>query len=417
MQLEKYSLGIGDRFGLQAEAQLKALLKGQQQGIKAVPVWNKSFREHNIIKSLPETVLIKARKAVKALQWQDSFYIDADHINMNNVKDFIASSNFFTIDVADYIGKKAAPGAVTAFTEKYQKYCGSLSLHKKNFQLHLNKETIKQTAASLLTAVEKAGTLYKFIKKHKGKDNFITEISMDETDKPQTPEQLFLILAAIADQGIPAQTVALRFSGRFNKGTEYRGNLQLFSEQFNRDLAVLQYAIPEFNLPLNLKLSVHSGSDKFSLYPIINKALKKFKAGLHLKTAGTSWLAELCGLAESGDRGLQTARTVYYQAYKRLPELCKPYAAVMNIDINKLPSPETVEGWNSSAFSAALTHDQQNPAYNSDLRQLMHVAYKIAAEMGDEYRQQVKAHSELIGAKVTDNIYQKHLLPLYSNLS
>ena len=138
---------------------------------------------------------------------------------------------------------------------------------------------------------------------------------MDETDTPQTPVELFLILAMIAREEIPAQTVAPKFTGRFNKGVDYVGDLAQFEKEFDEDLSVIAFAVREFGLPETLKLSVHSGSDKFSLYPIINRLIKKHGAGLHVKTAGTTWLEEVIGLAEAGGEGLRLAQEIYAGAH------------------------------------------------------------------------------------------------------
>src|SRR5439155_12458689 len=126
-------------------------------------------------------------------------------------------------------------------------------------------------------------------------------------------------------------------------------------------------------------LSVHSGSDKFSLYPIMGQAIREQDAGLHLKTAGTTWLEEVIGLAESGGEGLALAKEVYAKALTKMDELCAPYAAVIDIDGPKLPRPDVVDDWSSQQFVAALRHDPKNPAFNSSLRQLIHVGFKVAA--------------------------------------
>ena len=106
MKLEKHSIGIGDRFGRQGKAQLNAIIKAKQNGVDIAPVWNKSYREHSIVGTNPADVRAKADAAVKALGWAGSYYVDADHINLSNVDSFIEPSNFFTLDVADYIGKE-----------------------------------------------------------------------------------------------------------------------------------------------------------------------------------------------------------------------------------------------------------------------------------------------------------------------
>ena len=173
---------------------------------------------------------------------------------------------------------------------------------------------------------------------------------MDETDCPQTPPDLLVILAAIADQGIRLQTIAPKFTGRFNKGVDYVGDATHFENEFNADLAVIAFAIKEYGLPANLKVSVHSGSDKFSIYAPIRKALARFDAGLHLKTAGTTWLEEVIGLAEAGGDGLALAKEIYAEALAHLEELCAPYAAVIDIRVEKLPSRQIVLRWNREQF-------------------------------------------------------------------
>jgi len=126
---------------------------------------------------------------------------------------------------------------------------------------------------------------------------------MDETAAPQLPAELLIVLAALADEKIPLQTVAPKFSGRFNKGVEYVGDPQAFLKEFREDVAVVAYAVAHFGLPADLKLSIHSGSDKFALYRGIGQIIRETGAGVHLKTAGTTWLEELVGLAEAGAKG------------------------------------------------------------------------------------------------------------------
>src|SRR4029078_9537225 len=176
-----------------------------------------------------------------------------------------------------------------------------------------------------------------------------------------------------------------KFTGRFNKGVDYVGDLARFEKEIRDDLAVIAYAAQKFHLPKNLKLSVHSGSDKFSLYPIMRKAIRDAEAGLHLKTAGTTWLEEVIGLAESGGDGLAMAKEIYAKALAKKDDLCAPYAVVIDIAPARLPSSETVAGWTSGQFVSALRHDPQNPAFNPHLRQLVHVGFKVAAQMGDRY--------------------------------
>jgi hypothetical protein len=236
---------------------------------------------------------------------------------------------------------------------------------------------------------------------------------MDETDAPQSPVEMLFILAAIADEGIPAQAIAPKFTGRFNKGVDYVGDIEQFAKEFEQDIAVIKYAVKNFGLPENLKLSVHSGSDKFSIYPAIRNAICKFDAGVHIKTAGTTWLEELIGMAEADGQGLVIAKKVYARALERFDELCAPYATVIDINKDKVPGIMEVGNWDGRQFAAALRHDQLCAEYNPHFRQLLHVGYKVAAEMGDEYSSALEKYEDVIAQNVTENIFERHIKPIF----
>jgi hypothetical protein len=409
MDIPKYSMGIGDRFAHQGEAQLAAFVQAKQLGVDVTPVWNKSNREHLIVHSEPPSVRAEADAAVAALGWQRPYFVDADHIGLKTVDGFLASSDFFTIDVADFIGKAAGEDEIAAFVAAHAKYAGSLRVPGIDPALEVTRDRIEAIARKYLYAVQEAGKVYRHIAQAKGAGGFVPEVSMDETDAPQTPIELLFILAAIAAERIPVQTIAPKFTGRFNKGVDYVGDVAQFEREFNDDLAVIAFAVEEFGLPANLKLSVHSGSDKFSIYPAIRSAIRRTGAGLHLKTAGTTWLEELIGLAASGGEGLQIAKDVYAQALDRFDELCGPYASVIDIDKTKLPSADEVKGWDGERYARTLRHDQSSPHYNPHVRQLLHVGYKVAAQMGDRYTGALRANQAVVAQNVTENLFERHL--------
>jgi tagaturonate epimerase len=413
LELGKYSIGIGDRFASQGKAQLNAIIKAKELGVEITPVWNKSFREHQIVNSKPLSTRKEADDAVRQLNWQHNYFVDADHVGLQNIDFFIDCSDFFTLDVADYIGKKAEPKDILSFVEKYEKYAGKMQVPGIEEEFQLSKKDIEQIAERYLYAVQEAGKTYRHILTKKDKDAFVVEVSMDETEDPQTPVELLFILAAIADQNIPVQTIAPKFTGRFNKGVDYVGNLEQFTKEFEQDVAVINFAIKEFNLPEQLKLSVHSGSDKFSIYKPIKAALKKFEAGVHLKTAGTTWLEELIGLAEAGGDGLELAKEIYITAFSRFDELAKPYATVIDIDQAKLPHPSEVEWWDGHTYASTLRHDLSHKLYNSNFRQLLHVAYKVAAEMGERYLSALTESEKIVAKNVTENIFERHIKLLF----
>lgn len=413
LSLEKFSFGVGDRFGRQAEAQLRACMMAAQHGVDIIPVWNKSNREHVIIGSLPSDARHAADAAIGNLGWKRAYHIDADHIRLETVDRFIPHSDFYTIDVADSIGKAADSAAIKEFSDRHGELTGKIEIPGIGEPFQITRADIERIAGKYLLAVQEAEQIYRHIAKEKGAGHFITEISMDETDNPQSPIELLVILAAIADANIPIQTIAPKFTGRFNKGVDYSGNVAQFEKEFSSDLAVIRYAVQQYQLSENLKLSVHSGSDKFSIYGPMRRSLERFNAGLHIKTAGTTWLEEVIGLAEAGGEGLALAKEIYAGAMDHLNELCAPYATVIDIDAKKLPSKETVNGWTSGQFVAALRHDPKNTSYNPHLRQLLHVGYKIAAKMGDRYLNALKEHETYVSKNVTENLYERHLKPLF----
>ena len=343
MKIGKYSFGVGDRFAREGVNQLRALVEAEQKfGVHFVPVWNKSNREH-----------------------------------LGNVDRFIEASDFFTIDVADYIG-----------------HTGSME-------------------ERFLPAIREAGRIYRHIAEKKGADNFVTEVSMDEVDEAQTPDELRYILREIAREGIPVQTIAPKFTGRFNKGVDYRGDIAQFEREFEQDLLVIDEAVKTCGLPDNLKLSIHSGSDKFSIYPVMGRLIRKYDKGIHIKTAGTTWLEENIGLAVADPEALRLAKKIYVNALGRMEELAVPYATVIDIDAAALPSPEEVESWDAETYARTLRHNPSDPLYNPSFRQLIHVSYKIAAELGDEFYPALEKHTDVIGREITENLCDRHIRRLF----
>lgn len=413
MKIEKYSVGIGDRFGKEGIAQLRALQAVEQQGVSIVPVWNKSHREHSIIGTKPEDVRIEADAAVQAAGWKRPYYVDADHIGMKTVDGFLPFSNFFTLDVADFIGMPAPDDAIAAFVKDMAGFRGVLRIPGLEATFDVTDAVLENIGRNYLYAVSEAGRTYRHIAAAKGADNFVAEVSVDEATQAQLPFELFFILGALAREHIPVQTIAPKFSGKFLKGIDYIGDLRTFDREFDADLAVVARAIAVFQLPASLKISVHTGSDKFSLYPVIHRALKKHEAGVHLKTAGTTWLEEVIGIALSGPRGLDIAKRIYTQALARIDELCKPYATVVEIDRAKLPVPSEVAGWTADQFVKRLRHDPSCAEFNVHVRQLVHVGFKVAAEMGDEFRAALDAARETAGECVTENLLVRHIRPLF----
>lgn len=414
MRLGKYSFGIGDRFSHEGKAQLAALIEGADKyPFEFVPVWNKSNREHQIIGTQPTDTRLEADEAVRAMGYGKPYFVDADHINMNNVDRFIDASDFFTIDVADYIGKPADADSVGKFIENNLKYTGTLSIPGIPEPFNVDRDLMEKLAGKYLFAAQEAGRIYRHIAASKGADNFVTEVSMDEVDAPQTPIEIFFILSALAQENIPAQTIAPKFTGRFNKGVEYVGDTAQFEKEFREDLLVIDYAVKEFGLPEGLKLSIHSGSDKFSIYPIMGRLIRKYDKGIHIKTAGTTWLEENIGLALADAKALELAKKIAISALGRMEELCIPYATVIDINPAKLPTAQQISSWNGEQYARALRHNQQDPLYNPDFRQLVHVSYKIAAELAPDFYAALERNADVVALQVKENILDRHIARLF----
>ena len=413
LTLPRFSIGVGDRFGMQAKAQLQACILAVDAGVEVVPVWNKSNREHVIIGSEPDAVRVAADIAVKELHWSRPYFVDADHVQWKTVDRFIEPCDFFTLDVADMIGQLPAAVDVDAFTARHGELTGRVVIPHVDEPFEVDREYLRSVANNFLAAVKAAGKIYRSIEKRKGEGQFVPEISMDETNTAQTPVELLAVLAMIADEGIPIQTIAPKFTGRFNKGVDYVGNVAAFAREFREDIAAIAYAVGRYGLPTNLKLSVHSGSDKFSIYSEMHEALQSSGAGVHLKTAGTTWLEELIGLAEAGGDGLAVVKEIYAEAFAHADELTAPYATVIDITRSMLPSPDNVKGWSSEQFTSALRHDEKNEAYNPSFRQLLHVGFKVAAKMGPRYRDTLKNNEEIVARNVTANLFERHIRPVF----
>ena len=414
MKLGKFSIGVGDRFSHQGKAQLRAIMRANETGLEINPVWNKSNREHTYVHSEPIDTRREADEAVKALGYNGQYFVDADHINLSTVDRFVAVSDFFTLDVASFIGKPSAQEDIDKFIASCEKYMGELQIPGMEKPLSITKELLEDIANKFLSATQQASEIYAYLVDKKGVGNFITEVSMDEVEKPQTPVEMLFILKMLADKGVPAQTIAPKFTGRFNKGVDYVGNLEQFAKEFEEDVLVIDFAVKEFGLPAELKLSVHSGSDKFSIYPIMAEVINRHDKGLHLKTAGTTWLEEVIGLAKADGEGLVLAKKIYANSLNRKDELCAPYADVIDIDGSKLPAIEEVNSWDSEKYQNTLRHIPGHPDYNANFRQLIHVAYAVASELGKEYTDLLEKYEDIVGGCVEENIYERHLKRLFS---
>ena len=362
MALEKFSLGVGDRFGREGQAQLRALEMARRMGAQITPVWNKSHREHTLTGTTPQDTRRRADRAVRAGGWTDAYYVDADHINMRTVDDYIGPCDFFTIDVADLISRPPAVESATAYLKAVSGLKGELRIPGLRSRLEITETLLADVALKYLSAVEEAGRIYRRIAEKKAPTDFVIEVSFDEADSPQTPEELLLILAAVGRQGIPIRTIAPKFSGSFLKGVDYVGDpgTSAASSRPTWPSSITPGRLSACR-PTSSSASTPGATNSPSIPSCTRRSMAR-DAGLHLKTAGTTWLEEVVGLAAAGGEGLRLAKELYAAACERFDELAQPYRAVIAIDRDALPSPKRVSSWNSHEFVEALEHDPSVPA-------------------------------------------------------
>jgi hypothetical protein len=407
----RFSLGCGDRFGYEGRAQLRAFVLARQQGIPVVPVWNKSHREHRLTGTRPADVRREADEAVAALGWSEPYYVDADHVTASTLADFVTDCDFFTLDVAEAIGRPPPPEAEARLRDRARTWLGR--------PLPLPYGDWRPTAAELDAAVrrqaapiEAARAAWERLRALLGERSVHVEVSMDETSQPQSLADLWVILIGLADAGVPVHTLAPRFPGAFHKGVDYEGDPTQFGRRLEEALTLLRYAREELGIPAHARLSLHSGSDKFRLYPVIREVLHRTGEGLHVKTAGTTWLEEVVGLVRAGSEGAAIVREIYRRALDQAATLLAPYAAVVSVDVSRLPPAHELAAWSADHLAAAIVHDPSSPKYWPELRQFFHVAYPVAAAI-PEFHEALRAYREFIEPGVTFNLLERHLRPLF----
>ncbi len=405
MLRENFSFGIGDRFGKEGKAQLRAIQEINRLGFPVDPVWNKSNREHELVGTTQQSVREEAVEAVKANGWAGNYFVDADHITMENVDRFIDFSDFFTIDVAGSIGKAADAKLKADFLKR------TFTTGISGFSEEADKYDLSGFASTYLSAIHEVRRLHEYITAKK--PDAIIEVSMDEVPVAQSPLDLYFILKELKHLDIQPHTIAPKFTGLFPKGVDYEGDTEGFANEFGQDIKILKLVREQFEFEHDIKLSIHSGSDKFSIYPIIRDIILKNRSGIHVKTAGTTWLEEVIGLARGGGEGLRLAKEIYCQGISRYDEMAAPYLSVLHIDQKKLPPPKEVLTWNSARLAKTLIHDQSCREYNPHFRQLIHISYKVAASMGKEFMDALDHYREPIEEQVYTNLFDRHLSRIF----
>ena len=283
------SFGFGDRLGLATPGHIAAV-----KGSGMAPVFaQQSVRENTRTGRTPQQVMDDAQRAVDASDWDAPWGADADHLRtVDDLLPFIkAGYTFFTVDPGAYVDNTAETDSLEILQEKAR----NLNLDQLS-DLYLRSTEDQAWGAfdqkKLLQAEVKYGqairhTVAMYHRLIQMKDDFDFEVSVDETDSPTTPLEHFFIVSELSRQGVKFTSLAPRFIGRFEKEVDYLGSLTELDAEMAKHAAVTAH----FG---TYKLSLHSGSDKFSVYPLI---VKHWGERLHIKTAGTSYLEALRTLA------------------------------------------------------------------------------------------------------------------------
>lgn len=285
------SFGFGDRLGLATPGHVAAL---RHSTLNIQPIFaQQSVRENARTGRTPQQVMDEAKRAVEAAGWEAPWGADADHLKtVEDLPPFVSAGyTFFTVDPGAHVDNAADTDPLSVLQEKAR---GQNWDELSTLYLAGNGDTVYGAfdPEILLRALVKYGraishTIAMYRRLSELKESFDFEVSVDETDAPTTPLEHFFIANELTRAGVKFTSLAPRFIGRFEKGVDYIGDLAALDVELAKHAAVTAH----FG---TYKLSLHSGSDKFSVYPLI---VKHWGQRIHVKTAGTSYLEALRTLA------------------------------------------------------------------------------------------------------------------------
>jgi tagaturonate epimerase len=284
------SFGFGDRLGLATPGHIAAV-----RGTKFVPVFaQQSVRENERTRRTPQQVIEAARRAVDAAKWDLPWGADADHLKrVDDLPPFVeAGYTFFTVDPGEHVDNMADTDPIDVLKQKV----AGLNWDELS-ALYMNqngegpwgsfgREPLMRAIVKYGKAIQHATTMFQHLSQMK--DTFDFEVSVDETDSPTTPLEHYFIANELTRLAVRFTSLAPRFLGRFEKGVDYIGEVKALDVELAKHAAVTAH----FG---TYKLSLHSGSDKFSVYPLL---VKHWGERIHVKTAGTSYLEALRVLAK-----------------------------------------------------------------------------------------------------------------------
>jgi len=377
------SAGCGDRLGLATPGHVRAVR--QFSGI--APIFaQQSVRENARTGRTPQQVLDDATWGVFQEGWCQPWGADADHLKTPaDIDAFVAAGyTFYTIDPGDSVDNDAhtaPPAAVTAKVQSLpwetledtaqdmeRRYLGR-TFNLGEFTLAFDRESLWRAACKYGRAIAHTVQMYRHLASRMGDRPFELEVSVDETETPTSPQEHFFVASELRRLGVQWVSLAPRYVGRFEKGVDYIGDLAQFEAEFTKHLAIARHLGP-------YKLSLHSGSDKFSIYPIIARHAGDL---VHLKTAGTSYLEALRAIAS-------IAPSLFREILALARECYEEDRATYHVsaDPARVPPPERLA---DSELAGVLDL--------FDGRQLLHVTFgSVLERFGPELKEALTRHEE-----------------------
>jgi hypothetical protein len=389
------SAGCGDRLGLATPGHVRAVR--QFSGI--APMFaQQSMRENARTGRAPQQVMDDALWGIFQEGWREPWGADADHLKTTEDIDLCVAAGytFFTIDPGDHVDNEAHTASLEVLKDKVHELPWDEledtpdELHARylnrrfeieDFALEFDQTTLARAAAKYGQAIAHTVRLYRHLAAQT--EDFELEMSVDETETPTSIEEHFFIASELQRLGVRWVSLAPRYIGRFEKGVDYIGDLDEFEAQIAKHAAIARVLGP-------YKLSIHSGSDKFSIYPIVARHTRGL---VHLKTAGTSYLEALRVVAQ-----VEPAlfREILAYAIKRYPEDRATYH--VSAQPTKVPAPEAL----SDADLPGLLEQ-------FDVRQVLHVTFgSVLDRFGGEILSVLAAHEEAHYAALEAH-FDKHL--------
>ena len=397
------SIGLGDRTGLATPGHVRAV-----RGTGYVPMLaQQSIREMTRTRRGAQDVIDDATWGVFQAGWRDGFGADADHLKTPEDIDLCAAAGFtfFTIDPGEHVDNEAATAAPDALAAKFEalpwsalettaadtrrEYAGVREdLGGEN--LAFDEVTLHRAGAKYGRAVAHTAAMYRHLAQQLGEGKFELEVSVDETDTPTSPAEHYYVAKELSRLGVWWVSLAPRFVGRFEKGVDYIGDLAELERTFVAHLAVTK----RFG---DYKISLHSGSDKFSVYEM---AARHAGQRVHVKTAGTSYLEALRVLAE---KEVRLFREILDFARCRYEVDKASY--LVSANLHRVPISCVLADWHLPGLLNQF-----------DARQVLHVTYGsvLAAEDGRRFRgpmqAALKTHEEAYAQALEKHI-GRHLAP------